>query len=254
MEIPFLVLLLICCLFTIVAFLYASVGHGGASGYLAILSFFAFAPKEMSTTALLLNILVSGIAFTAYYRAGHFSFKLILPFLITSIPLAFAGGMMHVSPGAYTILLACALAFAAFRLFIQATATHIGTEEYKPPSVAIALPVGGAVGLLSGIVGVGGGIFLSPVMLLMKWADAKRTSAVSAFFILMNSIAGILGRGVQGNIAVGNFLPFLLAAFVGGIAGSWWGAKKFSNTTLRRLLAVVLVIAAIKLVYTAIAG
>jgi uncharacterized membrane protein YfcA len=251
MELSLALIFFICGLFFIVAFLYSSVGHGGASGYLAVLSFFAFAPKEMSTTALLINILVASIAFFSYVRAGHFSFKLIFPFLISSIPFAFIGGMIHVSTSIYTFLLSGALLFAAFRLIVHIDSSQSENEEYHVPPLVYSLPVGGGIGLLSGIVGVGGGIFLSPLMLLLRWADPKRTSAASALFIVMNSIAGIVGRQFQGNFAVGNFLPFMAAAVVGGIAGSWWGARKFSNSTLRRLLGIVLIIAAVKLVVTA---
>lgn len=251
MELTVAQTLVISALFLVIAFLYSSVGHGGASGYLAVLSFFVIAPAEMSSTSLLLNIVVAGIAFVTYVRAGHFSFRLTVPFLLASIPLAFVGGLLKVSPGVYMILLAVALIIAAFRLILHIDSA--GPREVPgPPPAAIALPAGGAIGLLSGIVGIGGGIFLSPLMLLMRWADPKRTSATSACFILVNSFAGIAARHLEGTFSVGRFLPFAATAIIGGFLGSRFGALKFSNLMLRRLLAVVLLIAAVKLLWTSL--
>lgn len=247
MEFSIATILIISVLFFIVAFLYSSVGHGGASGYLAVLSFFALAPKEMSSTALVLNIIVSGIAFTAYSRAGHFSPRLAFPFLVSSVPAAFVGGMIHIPASVYTFLLAVALFVAAFRLIVKVESTSGTSLPHTPPRIVIALVIGGVVGLLSGIVGIGGGIFLSPLILLWNWADAKQTSAVSACFILFNSVAGIAGRLTQAYFAVGSLLPFIVVAAAGGYLGSSWGARRFSNLTLRRLLGVVLIMAALKL-------
>jgi len=230
-----------------VAVLYSSVGHGGASGYLAVLSFFALAPKSMSTTGLILNLFVAGTAFIAFYRAGHFSAPLTWPFLVTSIPAAFIGGMIHVPMQVYAVLLAGALVFAAFRLIAEFRSTPENNRA-QLPKLAAALPAGAGIGLLSGLVGVGGGIFLSPLILLMNWADAKRTSATSACFILVNSLAGLAGRFMSSRLEIGVLAPFVVAAFLGGLAGSHLGANRFSGRTLRRLLGVVLLIAAYKLV------
>jgi uncharacterized membrane protein YfcA len=246
-------------LFFGVAFLYSSVGHGGASGYLAILSFFAFAPAKMSTTALLLNLLVAGMGFISFYRARHFSSSLTFPFLLTSIPCAFLGGILPVSQRIYAILLAGVLLFTAIR-FILSKSSAIGTrgatppeeEVLNPPRFPIALPVGGGIGVLSGIIGVGGGIFLSPVILIMKWADPKKTAAASACFIWVNSLAGLLGRWARGGFEVGLFAPFVVMAFLGGLIGSYWGAKRFTGWTLRRILGIVLLIASIKLILMAV--
>ncbi|MBI3194357.1 MAG: sulfite exporter TauE/SafE family protein [Ignavibacteriae bacterium] len=246
MELSFSTTLLVCSVFFVVAGLYSSVGHGGASGYLAVLSLFAVAQKEMSTTALILNIVVASIAFVFYVRAGHFSWNLTFPFLFSSIPLAFVGGLVDVSTQSYAILLAAALLFASYRLII-----HIEAKEktfQTSPSMMITLLAGAVIGLVSGIVGVGGGIFLSPLILLMGWATAKQTSATSAFFIVVNSIAGLLGRQLEGNFVVGNFLPFLFAAILGGVVGSQLGATIFSSLWLRRILGFVLIIAAFKLI------
>ena len=249
MELSLLSTVLVSSLFFFVAFLYSSVGHGGASGYLAVMSLFAIAPKEMASTALLLNILVAGIALIAYMRAGHYSLRLSLPFLITSIPLAFVGGMIPVGTKVYGALLAVALIAAAFRLMLRLEKTPELASDSEPKLI-VALPAGGAIGFISGLVGVGGGIFLSPLMLLLRWADVRKTAATSAFFIVANSIAGIVGRVSQGNFSATTSIPFLIAALFGGLLGAQWGATKFSTLTLRRLLGVALAIAAAKLVFS----
>ncbi len=238
---------LLALLVALVAFLYASVGHGGASGYLAVLSFFAFSREEMASTALILNILVAGLAFVFYARAGHFSWKHTWPFLITSIPCAFWGGLMHVDARMYYLLLALALLVAAFRMLGQSGALLDRGDE-RPLRLAWALPVGAVVGLVSGIVGVGGGIFLSPLMLLCRWADVKRTSATAALLIVVNAAAGLLGRFSRGGLEVSDILPLLLAGFAGGILGAYFGANRFSSPVLRFMLAMVLMVAAFKLV------
>ncbi|MGB2867066.1 MAG: sulfite exporter TauE/SafE family protein [Bacteroidota bacterium] len=242
-------LLAVSALIFTVAALYSSVGHGGASGYLAALSLFAVAPAMMSTTALVLNVLVAGLSLYAYARAGHLSMNLAWPFILLSIPAALLGGAIHVSDRTYFLLLAGALLFAAVRLAIRQSHSGTGPGTSRPVLV-VSLPVGAGIGLLSGVVGVGGGIFLSPIMILMKWADTKQTAAVSALFIVVNSIAGLGGRFLRGGLEFGPMLPFLLAAFLGGLAGSYAGANKFSGLTLRRLLAFVLLIAAGKLLLT----
>ena len=247
MELSVVSIILIVPLFFVVAFLYSSVGHGGASGYLAVLSFFAASSLEMSTTALLLNIIVAGIASVTFMRAHHFSSKLAFPFIISSIPMAFLGGMLNISRTLYGLLLAFVLALAAIRLAIEFDSTRGNEQEISSPQIPVALFAGAVIGLLSGIVGVGGGIFLSPLIMLMRWGTAKQTAAVSAVFIVVNSIAGILGRSLNHSLAVGNLLPFLLVTIIGGYIGSRFGAQRFSNLVLRRLLAIVLVIAAAKL-------
>lgn len=249
MEFSTPLILLICSLFFLVAFLYSSVGHGGASGYLAVLSLFTVSPHELSSTALVLNVLVAGLAFLAYYRTGHFSARLVMPFLATSMPLAFVGGMLHVTTTTYSLLLAGALLFAAFRLIVKFEPSPQTTpKERKPPNIITAFIIGGIVGSISGIVGVGGGIFLSPLILLMDWGDVKQTAATSAGFIVLNSIAGIIGRIVQSTFAWGGVIPFLIAAGLGGYIGSHFGSNRFTTLTLRRILGIVLIIAAVKLI------
>lgn len=247
MEFSFPTLMGVSVLLFFVAVLYSSVGHGGASGYLAVLSFFPVLPSLMSSTALLLNVLVSTTAFIAFYRAGYFSSGLAWPFLVTSIPAALVGGMLQVPTNVYFLMLAGVLLFAAIRLIIQIPGRQ-DESAVRHPGLYVTLPVGAGIGALSGVVGVGGGIFLSPLILLKDWAGAKRTAAVSALFILVNSIAGLTGRLFSDTFAVKELAPFLLAAFVGGIVGSRLGAKRFSSLTLRRLLGVVLIVASVKLI------
>jgi uncharacterized membrane protein YfcA len=242
--------LIMSILMFIVAFLYASVGHGGASGYLAVLSFFGFSHAEMASTALMLNILVAGLSFYAYFKGGHFSWRLTWPFIITSIPMAYMGGLVKLPPHAYSLLLAFTLLFAAYRLAMAPKAQQQSSplaSATKQVPLKISLPIGAAIGLLSGMVGVGGGIFLSPLILLMGWGDVKPTSATSALFIVVNAVAGLLGRFSRHGIVVGNLAPLLLVCALGGWLGAYLGANLFSSLSLRRLLALVLLIASVKL-------
>lgn len=226
----------------LVAFLYSSVGHGGASGYLAILSLWAIPAQPMAASALILNLFVSSVALINFARAGHFSWPLAWPFMLLSVPFAWMGGSLRVSSGLYHWLLAGVLLVAAWRLWRKLPLTQ-GTGH---PQLAIALPAGAGIGLLAGIVGVGGGIFLSPLLLLKRWADPKRAAATSAFFILANSAAGLLGRAVKGPLAIGPLFWLILAALLGGAIGSGLGANHFSGMFLKRILAFVLGIAALK--------
>ena len=225
----------------LVALVYASVGHGGASGYFAVMSLLAYAPARMASSALMLNLLVAGTAWLAFWRAGHGSSRLLWPFLAGSVPAAFLGGWMQVSSRTYGWLLALALLVAAVRLCLP-LAQKAGA--LKQPGRFVSLAVGAGIGLISGIVGVGGGIFLSPLMILLRWADPKQTAAASAGFIVINSSAGLIGRWAVGRLAIGPAAPLVLAAFVGGLVGSRLGANHFSGARLRRVLAVVLAVAA----------
>ena len=246
---PELITLLLALIF-LVAVAYSSVGHGGASGYLAVLSFFGLAPTLMAPGALCLNLLVAGLAFLHYQRAGHFVFRLLWPFLLASIPAAFLGGLTAVPAHLYMGLLAAVLVFTAFRLLLVAPPKQ---EEcfVKPPPIGVALPVGASIGFLSGIIGVGGGIFLSPLLILLKWADAKRTAAASAAFIWINSAAGLYGHLSRKSVDWSSLAWLVGAALAGGLLGSWLGARHFRGLWLRRVLGLVLLVATIKLLRTA---
>jgi uncharacterized membrane protein YfcA len=227
--------------------LYSSVGHAGASGYLAAMALFGLAPVVMKPTALILNILVATITTLQFYRAGYFSWSIFWPFAIGSIPFAFIGGTLSLPGPVYDQVLGMVLLFAAYRLFQH---RHlINTDIVKQIPILLAILFGAGIGLLSGAIGVGGGIFLSPILLFMHWTRAKETAGVSAPFILVNSVAGIAGH-----LASVKFLPdtvYILAfpAILGGIIGSSLASRKFANTTMYRLLAAVLFIAGIKLIF-----
>lgn len=228
----------------IIAFLYSSVGHAGASGYIAVMSLLNLAPEEIKPTALVLNIFVASITSWQFYRAGHFTWTLFWPFAILSIPLAFAGGYVQLPADWFKALVGIVLLASAVRLLIRPPDE---TGVHMPPRT-LALGLGGALGLLAGLTGTGGGIFLTPVLVFKRWARVKTAGAVSALFILVNSVAGLIG-----NVATTRKLPgitwFLIAAVVaGGAGGSYFGSRRFDPSMVKRLLAIVLVIAGFKLI------
>ena len=239
--------LVIALLFLATAALYASVGHAGASGYLAVMGLFGFAPAVMKPTALSLNILVALVATVQFTRAGLFSWGLFWPFAIASVPAAYAGGALTLPVRGYRILVGVVLLYAAAWMFRSARQA-LGSE-IRAPALWIALPVGAVLGLLSGLTGVGGGIFLSPLLLYMAWADTRTTSAVAAPFILVNSVSGLLGA-VAGIAEVPRSIPVWGAAvLVGGWIGATYGSRRAPVPLLRQLLSVVLVIAGVKLIF-----
>jgi uncharacterized protein len=246
---PLSTLIAVSALVFFVALLYSSVGHGGATGYLALLSLFSLPAAQMAGTALVLNVLVSGIAAIAFLRAGHLRSKLLLPFAIAAAPFAFLGGFLKTSDPTYFLLLALALLAAAVRLSIAPHQDSAADAERRVPLVA-AVPVGAGVGLLSGIVGIGGGVFLSPVMMLARWATARQTAAVAAFFILANSLAGLGGRLARHDLQMLPSIVPVAAALAGGMVGANFGASRLSSLALRRILAALLIVAAIKLILT----
>jgi uncharacterized protein len=229
-----------------VALLYSSVGHGGASGYLAVMAFFAIAPNVTKPTALILNLFVASIAFVQFYRAKHFDWKVFLPFAVTSVPFAFIGGMIHLPTTVYKIILGVVLILAAIRLAINLKSE----SEPTAPKIWIALLIGAGLGFISGLVGVGGGIFLTPILLLMNWTETKKAAGISALFILVNSISGLLGNYAQVVQIPSNVWFWIGAAIIGGIIGATLGSYKFNSITLRRVLAVGLFIAGLKLFFT----
>ena len=231
----------------VVAFLYASVGHGGASGYLALMAIFAISPAVMKPTALLLNLFVSSTSFIQFYRAGHFKWKTFWPFALASIPLSFIGGMMAIESSIYKKILGVLLLIPVIRFFFF---KNTDPKDFKPSNIPLSLFVGGIIGLLSGMIGIGGGIILSPVLLLLKWTDQKQTAAISAAFIFVNSVAGLGGQLVKGFEFNSHMLGYVGVAFVGGICGAYFGALKFPQTVLKNVLACVLALAAYKLLFT----
>jgi uncharacterized membrane protein YfcA len=229
----------------IVGFLYASVGHGGASGYIAIFSLFGIAVTTYKPLVLVMNIIIAGIAFIQFYRAGYFKWKLCWPFLITSIPAAFIGSAIAVQSHVYNLLLGLALLFPVIRLF---GLIRYHQREMKVIRMAPALLVGGVIGLLSGMLNIGGGIFLSPVLILAGWATPKQSAAVSALFIVCNSAAGLIGGKPANYMLNQSSLIWFAAAITGGIIGSYMGSKKYPQKAVQYVLASVLVIASAKLI------
>src|SRR4029453_9884390 len=226
----------------IVAVMYSSVGHGGASGYLAVMAFLSVAPELTRPTALVLNLFVASSGAYQFYRAGYFSWRIFLPFAVTSIPFAFIGGMITLTTTLYKIVLGAVLIVAAVRL-----AWNLKPDaDIRQPNLLIALIIGAIIGLLSGLVGVGGGIFLTPILLLMNWSETKTAAGVSAMFILVNSISGLAGSYSQVIGLPSSVWIWIAAAVVGGVIGSTLGAKRFDSLTLRRVLALVLVFAGVK--------
>lgn len=237
--------------FVVVAALYSSVGHAGASGYLAVMALAGVAPAVMRPTALALNILVASVTVLRFARAGYFSWRGLWPFLVGSVPLAAVGGALRLTDRAYYLAVAFALLVAALTVVRRAWREPLASDTgpVAPPLVP-AVAIGAVIGLLSGLTGTGGGIFLSPVVLLLRWAGPRQTAGISAPFILANS-AVALAAGSATWAEIPRELPWFLAAvLVGAAAGTWLGVRRLSPRALLVLLAVVLAIAAGKLVLT----
>jgi uncharacterized protein len=238
--------LIVALAFLAAAALYASVGHAGASAYLAVMGLFSFAPAVMKPTALALNILVAAIATLKFARAGLFSWSLFWPFAIVSIPAAFIGGAMTLPAHWYKILVGVVLLYAAAWMFRSALKPM--TRQSHPPPLLAALLSGAVLGFLAGLTGVGGGIFLSPLLLYMGWAETRPTSGVAAPFILVNSIAGLLGHFTSLAQIPSNIPVWAIAVAVGGWIGASYGSARAPAAVLRQLLSLVLVVAGAKLV------
>jgi hypothetical protein len=237
-------IMLMSLLVFIVAALYSSAGFGGASGYLIVMNLFGVPANVMASTALLLNIMVSTISFVNYYKAGHFRSSLLIPFLLTSIPAAFLGGRIELSSETYSILLYAVLTYLAVRMMFFPTITEAPDWTARPLPIWAALASGAGIGLLSGILGIGGGIFLSPLIILMGWGNSKQAAASAGGFIAINSVSGLMARITNGTFEIGGFgLPMLVAGLLGALIGSLLGAVRFSSTGVRRALGAILSIA-----------
>lgn len=233
-------------LLPVVAFLYAAVGHGGASGYLALMALFSFAPESMRSTALLLNLFVAGIAFVHFWRAGYFNRNLFVYFAAGSIPLSFIGGALMVDIKLYKVILGVLLLFAVARM-----TGVFGKENEETKKIAIipGIITGAIIGFFSGLIGIGGGIILTPVIVLMKWGKMKEAAAVSALFIWVNSASGMMGQFYRGVSINSNAWIMVALAVLGGFLGGYYGSFKYSNRVLTWLLSFVLLMASIKLMF-----
>jgi uncharacterized membrane protein YfcA len=230
----------------IVSFLYASVGHGGASGYLALMAIFSVTPELMKPTALLLNLFVAAIAFYYYYKEGYFNKKLFISFAVASIPMSIIGGYIEVDTTIYKKILAVLLLFAILKML-----NIFGKESAIIRDIKLwqGIVVGGIIGFFSGLIGIGGGIILSPIILLFHWGKMKEAAAVSALFIWVNSAGGLIGQLSSGvNLNIQSF-GLVAIALIGGVFGAYYGSKKLNNQNLRYLLATVMAIACFKLFY-----
>jgi uncharacterized protein len=230
----------------VIAFLYSSVGHAGASGYIAVMALWGLAPIIIRPTALVLNILVASIGACQFWRAGHFDWRLFWPFALLSIPAAYVGGYLQLSAAVLKILIGVVLLFSAVRLIFR----RGDPPNVVPPTPPIAIGTGAAIGFLSGLTGTGGGIFLTPLLLFFGWARIRQAAAVSALFILVNSIAGLVGYFMANRSIPSLGAILAAAAVIGGTLGSHLGSRRFPVRTISLLLAAVLLIAGAKLIFT----
>lgn len=233
-------------LIAIIAVLYSSVGHGGASGYIAVFALLSYPTAFIRQDALILNIIVSSIAVFSFAKAGHFSFKLFLPLVLFSIPFAFIGGSYQLSADTYKIVLGAFLLVPALLFFVNKSKVEKTTRNMPFLTAGV---IGSALGLISGLTGIGGGVFLSPILIFGRWAGQKTTAAISAAFILVNSIAGLAGSSLHSSHLDPNIFYFAIAAVLGSVMGSRLGAYKVSPPHMRILLGIVLLIASFKLIF-----
>ena len=237
-------------LFFVIAMLYATVGFGGGSGYLAVMALLRLSPELMRPTALALNVLVSAIGSYKFYRAGHFSHRLFWPIAAASIPMAFLGGRLSLPSAAYKPIVGIILLYAALRLLPRGKQNPDDLQPQRRIPLWLSIAAGAIIGLLSGLVGVGGGIFLSPILLLTGMASTRQTMSISAAFILVNSLAGLAGL-VTGDSALPPQLPVWLAAVAaGGWIGAEYGSRHVDPNRLRRILVFVLALGGLRMIFS----
>lgn len=241
-------IIIVAALMAIAAALYSSVGHGGASAYLAIMALFSVAPEVMRPTALALNLVVATFAAARFALKGQTNWRLLAAFAVTAVPAAYVGGGTALPPDIYRPLVGIVLLLAAVRLFWQPE--RLAARPVRAPSLAVTLPAGAALGLLAGLTGTGGGIFLSPLIILLGWEDARRTAGIAAAFIVLNSAAGLLGNLASVAQWPGELPVLVGAVFAGALVGSWLGVAKLPRHRLLQALALVLVAAGLKLIWS----
>jgi len=242
--------------FLIISFVYASVGFGGGSSYLAVLTFYTFPFQEMKLTALVCNIIVVVGGTALFIRHKQVDWKKVIPLVVTSVPLAFVGALIKLGEDTFFIILGISLIIAAILLWIKTQQIKEEGNVFKPGHYLRDALIGGAIGFLSGMVGIGGGIFLSPILNLAKWDTPKKIAATASFFILVNSISGIAGQltALQGNISYSHIGLLAAAVLIGGQAGAHLGVKKFNPLVIRRVTAVVVLVAGIEVLHKHLHG
>lgn len=231
----------------VAAFLFALAGHTGASAYLAIFGLAGMSPAIIKPTVLSLNIVVGVVAVYKFARAGHFSWRLIWPFILTSIPFSFLGGLISLPTPVYRILVAVVLIYASFRMLFDVPDKNGNPPEFPP--LWLSLLLGAGIGFTGGLIGIGGGILLSPVLLLTRWAGPQLTAGTIAIFVLVNSISGLLGHW-----SVSMQLPPQLplwgsVALVGGWFGAEIGSRRLSANFLRRTLGLILLVSGLRMFF-----
>jgi uncharacterized protein len=233
-----------------VAFFYSSVGHGGATGYLAALAVLGIAPVDAKVAVLITNVLVAGIACFRFARAGHMDWKILFSFAAASVPCAYFGGQIKISPHSYKLILGGVLTAAGIILFIRSRwqTDDVNLKKFLWP---LALVIGAVLGFLAGLTGIGGGVFLSPLLYLFRWVKPKTTGGIAAGFIVLNSLAGLAGAGWEKISHAGPLLWLTLPAVIGALLGTHFGARRWSSVTFSRVLAAVLVFAGGKLLLEA---
>jgi len=237
--------------FLVISFVYASVGFGGGSSYLAVLTFYAFPFQEMKLTALICNIIVVTGGTAIFIRHKQVDWKKVIPLVVVSVPMAFAGARLKLSEDTFFIILGCCLIVAAILLWIKTKRAPEEEPEFHQNHYLKDGSIGGAIGFLSGMVGIGGGIFLSPILNLMKWDTPKKIAATASFFILVNSVSGIAGQlsGIPKGISYAHIGLLVAAVFIGGQAGARMGIKKFNPLAIRRVTALVVLIAGVEVLH-----
>jgi uncharacterized membrane protein YfcA len=233
-----------------VAFFYSSVGHGGATGYLAVLAVLGIAPASAKVAVLIANVLVAGVALWRFWKAGHFDWKILLSFAAASVPFAVLGSKIHISPQAYKIVLGAVLSVAGIVLLFRSR-WQTDDVALRKCFLPVALLVGAVLGFLAGLTGIGGGVFLSPLLYLFRWVKPKTTGGIAAGFIILNSIGGLAGAGWEKVTHAGPLLWLTLPAVIGALLGTHFGARRWSSVTFSRVLAGVLIFAGGKLLIEA---
>ncbi|MBT7610377.1 MAG: sulfite exporter TauE/SafE family protein [Bacteriovoracaceae bacterium] len=240
---------LLTTLFFFVAILYSTVGFGGGSSYIALLILMGVSHNLAPSMALICNIIVVIGGTLHFLNKGTLSWKFISPFLFLSVPLAYVGGLISINKDVYQFILAIALFLAASRMLFLKNASFQEKEHNKGPSKLLAMSIGGGLGFVSGLVGIGGGIFLAPIMYLCKWGSPKIIAATSSVFILINSIAGLVGQ-VQKTNGIENLTPYLqlfVSVFLGGQIGSWLCNNRISYRKIEVLTSLLILFVSIRL-------